>query len=101
MLNILVHKCFSSLQNEVNLELEEVFTWLVSNEITLNLKKSKFMMVTNTNKQNILDFCIKINNAPLENCKSYKYLGVVIDEKLNWDAHIKYITPKISKHVVS
>ena len=91
------NKCFSSLQNEVNFELEKVFTWLASNKLTLNLKKSKFMIVTNTNKQNIPDFCIKINNALLEICKSYKYLGVVIDEKLNWDAHIKHITPKISK----
>ena len=55
------------------------------------------MIVTNTIKQNIPEVCIKINNAPLEICKSYKYLGVVIDEKLNWDAHIKHITPKISK----
>ena len=55
------------------------------------------MLVTSTNKQNIPDFCIKINNALLENCRSYKYLGVVIDEKLNWDAHIKHIAPKISK----
>ena len=91
------NKCFSSLQNEVNIELEKIFTWLASNKLTLNLKKSKVMIVTNTNKQNIPEVCIKINNAPLEICKSYKYLGVVIDEKLNWDAHIKHITPKISK----
>ena len=72
-----------------------VFVWLASNKLTLNVKKSKFMFITN--KRNIPDFCVKINDSPLEICKSYKYLGVVIDDKLKWDAHIKYISTKISK----
>ena len=76
-------------------ELDKVFVWLASNKLTLNVKKSKFMLVTN--KLNIPDFCVKINDSPLEICKSYKYLGVVIDDKLKWDAHIKYISTKISK----
>ena len=38
-----------------------------------------------------------INDTLLEKCKSYKYLGVVMDESLKWDAHIDHITPKISK----
>ena len=79
----------------MNTELEKVFVWLASNKLTLNIKKSKFMLVTN--KLNIPDFCVKINDSPLEICKSYKYLGVVIDDKLKWDAHIKYISTKISK----
>ena len=79
----------------MNTELDKVFVWLASNKLTLNKKKSKFMLVTN--KLNIPDFCVKINDSPLEICKSYKYLGVVIDDKLKWDAHIKYISTKISK----
>jgi len=89
------NKDFSSLQNEVNAELEKVFIWLASNKLTLNIKKSKLMIITK--KQNIPNFCVKINGSLLEKCKSYKYLGVVIDENLKWDAHIDYITPKIAK----
>ena len=89
------NKNFASLQREVNTELDKVFVWLASNKLTLNIKKSKFMLITN--KQNIPDFCVKMNDSPLEICKSYKYLGVVIDDKLKWDAHIKYISTKISK----
>ena len=40
---------------------------------------------------------MKTNGTPLERCKSYKYLGIVVDEKLKWNSHIEYITPKISK----
>ena len=58
-------------------------------------KKSKFMVITK--KQNIPNFFVKINDSLLEKCKTYKYLGVVIDEKLKWDAHMEHIMPKISK----
>ena len=40
---------------------------------------------------------IKITNASLESCDSYKYLGVVIDKKLNWKSHVDYINNKIAK----
>ena len=69
------NKDFSLLQDEVNFELEKVFVWLASNKLTLNIKKSKFMLITN--KRNIPDFCVKINDSPLEICKSYKYINTI------------------------
>ena len=33
----------------------------------------------------------------LEKCTSYKYLGIFLDEKLNWKVHIKYLCEKLSK----
>ena len=32
---------------------------------------------------------------PLESCDTYKYLGVIIDKKLNWKAHMTHISTKI------
>ena len=83
------------LESEVNLELKKLFIWLASNKLTLNIKKSKFMLVTK--KQSVPNFSVKIDNASLESCVSYKYLGVIIDNKLNWGPHIEYIAPKIAK----
>ena len=60
----------------MNTELEKVFIWLACNKLTLNVGKSKYMMITK--KQNIPNFRVKINDFLLEKCKSYKYLGVVM-----------------------
>ena len=38
-----------------------------------------------------------MNGEKLEQCQSYKYLGVYIDENLSWKAHIDYICKKIAK----
>ena len=84
------------LEKEVNSELEKVFVWLASNKLTLNISKSKYMIFTNTRK-NFHEISVKINKTPLEKCTKYKYLGIVIDEKLSWKDHIEYVCTKVSK----
>ena len=78
-----------TLETEVNEELGKVFDWLRSNKLTLNIAKSKYMIVTN--KRNITPMSIHIQDTELGECDSYKYLGVIFDRKLNWKAHIDYI----------
>ncbi len=84
-----------ALENEVNSELQKVFIWMASNQLTLNVKKSQFMTVTN--KRNIPKLCVKINDIPLIQCQSYKYLGIHFDDKLNWSTHVQHVCNKVSK----
>ena len=88
------------LEKEVNQEMAKVYQWLCSNKLTLNLKKSKFMIVTRKRERQDA-FSVKINNKKLVQCDTYKYLGVFFDRKLNWNAHIEYLCSKISKAVGS
>ena len=70
---------------------------MCSNRLTLNISKSKYIMITN--KRNVEPVSLKINDTSLEQCSSYKYLGVIFDKNLNWKVHIDYICGKISKSV--
>ena len=85
------------LESEMNLELEKVYNWMCSNRLTLNISKSKSMIITK--KRNILPMSIKINNTELEQCNSYKYLGVIFDKDLNWKPHVDYICGKVSRSI--
>ena len=89
----LQHEDIKVLESEVNLELKKVYHWLISNRLTLNISKSKYMLVSKK-KTGIADFAIKINNVALEKCETYKYLGVHFDKNLNWKSHIDYISKK-------
>jgi len=40
---------------------------------------------------------IKINNVPIQKVHQTRFLGVIINDKLLWDDHIKTIRIKISK----
>ena len=87
----------SKLQSEVNFELQKVSKWLTSNQLTLNVKKSKFMILSRKKEASSNFTLEKINNIRMEKCDSYKYLGVFFDKDLNWKAHIDYVCKKISK----
>ena len=40
---------------------------------------------------------ININNNKIQQVQFIKFLGIIIDEHLTWDHHIRYITGKIAK----
>ena len=86
---------FTSMESDVNIELEKVAIWLASNKLTLNTDKSKFMILSKTS--GIPNLMIRMNGVALKRCDSYKYLGVMIDKDLSWGPHIDYISKKIAK----
>ena len=49
--------------------------------------------ITNTNNK------VCIDNVKLDKCSNTKYLGIYIDENLNWSAHINYLIRNASKLV--
>ena len=83
------------LEKEVNRELTKVYKWLASNKLTLNMDKSKCMIISKKRKTS--NMSIRINGKELKHCDSYKYLGVYIDKNLSWKPHIEHVCKKVSK----
>ena len=52
-----------------------------------------------SNKRNIPQLNITLDNTVLEVQSETTFLGVVIDNKLSWKAHIVHISGKISKSI--
>ena len=40
-----------------------------------------------------------LNNTTLERVNSIKFLGVILDENINWNRHIELVQNKISKNI--
>ena len=92
----------------VNNELNNVCHWLNANKLTINAKKSNFVIFSlfrPVQKRINYQSCIRIpdnndNGFALLGCKDYvKLLGVLIDKNLTWRPHIDHIASKISKIV--
>jgi len=62
-----------------------------------NEQKSKAMVVTRKKRRENKEVSIYLNNKPLEQVKNIKYLGIVLDSKLNFREHIMHITGKCNK----
>ena len=57
------------------------------------------MMFHRTRVKHITNFKINVSNNVINRLMNTKFLGVIIDSKLNWAAHILYIKNKISKSI--
>jgi hypothetical protein len=73
-------------------DLEEVVEWCTKWLMTLNFNKCEHMKVSSRRKT--FDHTYRISDHKLLQVPSYKYLGLTITEKLNWNSHINYITNK-------
>ena len=75
--------------------------WLKSNKLSLNDDKTKVMVFDDIQEcdkiEVVLDYCSIIIEE--EKVRSKKYLGLVLDHKLNFQAHIEYIKKKIAKRI--
>ena len=72
----------------VNLDMKHLSVWLNSNKISPSAQKTE--LVTFKRKRKILnhEIKIKLNRKRLYPTPSVKYIGVKIDENLNWHHHI-------------
>ena len=74
--------------------------WLITSKLTLNLKKSKYMIFTNKNVVTAKErkkFQITIGKYTIHEIDQIKYLGTIFDNKLNWNYHIDYLKTKLSQ----
>ena len=64
------------------------YKWVMS----FNPKKCEFLRIKN--KKNFIPFIYLINNSIIQEVAHAKYLGVIIDQHLNCNEHVKQITSK-------
>ena len=81
-----------------NSEMNRIVHWLNANRLSLNLDKTYFMVFRPKGK-NLEPPDIIVNNIKIKQVEEFKFLGVIIDNQLNWFEHIKYISSKISKGI--
>ena len=91
-------KDINKLVEIIQSELFKLCNWLHMNKLTLNLPKTHFM-VFHRAKHKLNNISISLNSVPIEQVNHTKFVGVVIDNKLDWSNHISYINAKIAKGV--
>ena len=88
------------LAESMNVQLKKICVWLQANKLSLNVKKTHYILFKPKGKEKVkFNFSIKIDNEAIMRVNSTKFLGVMIDSRLNWSCHINYIKNKISKGI--
>ena len=92
----LSHSNVKTLQVQVALEMKNIENWISETKLTINCKKSAFMMICNTSNPNS-DYQISINHNLIDRTNTVKYHGVYLISDLSWKTHIDYLEKRLSK----
>lgn len=81
----------------INSEMKGLAQWIRANRLSLNLDKTQSITFSRSRQRTATP--VVIDNIPVKEVTSIKFLGVFIDNKLNWNMHIYYLKGKIAKSV--
>ena len=88
------HKSLSILESDINNELVNINTWLCANKLSLNIKKSNFVLFHPPQRKITLHVKLYISGTSLQKENCIKYLGIMIDSNLSWKSQISCISKK-------
>ena len=83
----------------VSNELEKLKLWFDANKLSLNLKKTKFMIFGNKKIDLNTNVELMIDKVMLERVQENMFLGVIIDHKFSWKAHISHVRSKVARSI--
>ena len=85
--------------DKMNIELKKLVAWLNANKLSLNIDKTQYMIFRTSNRKLIIPTKLEINDNAIKQVSSTTFLGITIDNKLNWAEHINKVKCNISKGV--
>lgn len=89
---------------DLHFDLKNVTKWFKNNGLILNTGKTKFMTIGSKHNLGKLkvgntDYKIEINGELIQKVEQIKYLGFIIDDELNFNAHCQYVKKKMAKKI--
>ena len=96
---LLVDNALTSVIVKDNAELSKLSLWFRVNRLSLNVKKTNFILFRTMNKHMTQNVKIHIDGVDMSRVTTTKFVGVIINETLTWNDHMKLIYSNISKSI--
>ena len=89
------------LMDIANNDLAHFAQWFNMNKLSLNVTKTKYMVVATRQKLSQVDFenitSLKISDITVKRVVEANYLGIIIDDTLSWNPQISHVCNKVAK----
>lgn len=82
--------------NQIKADLEVLLEFFGENVLSLNLTKTKFMLIHTPRRRIPIHIPVTIHGHDLEEVYEYEFLGLTIDATMSWSAHINSLKRKVS-----
>ena len=87
------------LVNIMNAEMTKIVNWLRTNKLSLNLKKTHFIIFRKKRGKITLQNDLIVDDVVINRTNHTRFLGVMVDQHLTFESHVKYIKGKISRGI--
>ena len=81
----------------------DITRWLLCNKLSINIDKTNYMIFKPVkNIDNIiknLNLHVNFNGVEIKKTNVTKYLGIFLDDMINWKAHVDHLTKKLSSFI--
>ncbi len=84
----------SSADGNINNELEKISEWLNVNNLSLNIKNTKYM-IFHTPQKRTNKLLLQIDVIEIDRVTDFNFLVLMINENLNWKTHIEKVANSI------
>ena len=93
------HSDPSCLQSVLNEELQNFDVSLKCNKLSVNIKKTNYIVFKSRRKKLDYKFSFSFGNQSLKQSNVVKFLGIYLDEHLTWKHHISFVCKQIAKSI--
>ena len=90
-----------NIESYLNQDLENIYSWLRANRLTLNMTKAEFLLIGSRQRQSSLTVppILTINGVKVKQVTNAKSLGIIIDDRLDWSSHIEKLIKKVASGI--
>ena len=95
---LLCDRSLTNLFSNANNTLNAVSEWFMHNRLNINIAKTNYLLYTRSTVD-VNVYSLVLNNNVIERKTFVKFLGVIIDDKINWKEHVNSLCTKLSHDV--
>ena len=92
-------KNVADIDSKFNTYLTELSEWFKANKLTLNISKTNYVIFSKSTTSRNTNLALKIGIEHITKVPHVKFLGVIIDERLDWNNHIDICKNKLSSGI--
>ena len=89
-------KDLNKLREVMESDMTSLFDWFCANKLSLNVMKTNFVVFAphSVNTNDITS--LKLGDNTIERVSHAKFIGIIIDEDLDWGHHIDHVAKKVA-----
>ena len=92
-------KNITDIYSKLNTDLTELSEWFKANKLTLNISKTNYVTFSKSTTSRNTNLALNIGIEHITKVPHVKFLGVIIDERLEWKNHIDICKNKLSSGI--